>query len=332
MLLVLILPYGLSALAFAQIAKDESNTPSARTPEPRNVPFDAEQAARIQEAWARHLSADQSVKNSIGMQLILIPPGKFQTWEKIGIVVSEPFYLGQTEVTQAQWSAVMKLAPWKGKAEDSEYRSATFVSWNDAQAFCQRLTAQEKNGTYRLPTETQWEFACRAGTNTRYSFGDDAALLGQFAWISENSRNVGQKYAHDVALKKPNAFGLFDMHGNVWEYCDGAFTTDPTKDERPRPAKDGSLRVVAGGSWDADLSHLTNSGSAYAASNAAFYCRSDSRSWPIANYGNNSTGFRVAWSPPAKKGLGNSDEKLNPQHLWSMPNDFQNLFNQQLWQ
>lgn len=206
----------------------------------------------------------------------------------------------------------MGTKPWKDKEQEGEYRPATLVSWNDAQAFCQRLTAQENNGTYRLPTEAEWEFACRAGTNTRYSFGDDAALLGRFAWISDNSRNVGEKYAHEVALKKPNAFGLFDMLGNVWEYCDGAFTTEPTKEERPRPAKGGSLRVVAGGSWDADLSHLSNSGSAYAASNAAFYCRCDSRSWPIANHGNNSTGFRVAWTPPAKKKGSDDSEKKQP--------------------
>lgn len=218
--------------------------------------------------------------------------------------------MGNTEVTQTQWSAVMGTTPWIDKEQKGDNRPATFVSWNDAKAFCERLTAKEKNGAYRLPTEAEWEFACRAGTNTRFSFGEDAALLGRFAWISDNSRKVGEKYAHDVALKKPNAFGLFDMHGNVGEYCDGAFTTDPTKEERPRAAKEGPLRVVAGGSWDADLSHLASNGSAYAAANAAFYCRSDSRSWPIPTCEDNSTGFRVAWSPPAnKKGMDNSDKK-----------------------
>jgi formylglycine-generating enzyme required for sulfatase activity len=189
----------------------------------------------------------------------------------------------------------MGTTPWNERDRQNENRPATFVSWNDAKSFCARLTAREHNGTYRLPNEAEWEFACRAGANTRFSFGDDAALLPQFAWCSENSRKIGEKYAHDVALKKPNPFGLVDMHGNVWEFCDGEYTSDPNKEERPRLAKTGGMRVAAGGSWDADLS------AAYPGNSSAFYCRSASRWWPVPSAADSSTGFRVAWTPPATK-------------------------------
>lgn len=102
-LIVVALLSGHSAQSFAQSAKDKSDVPNARQPEMGNVPFDAEKAKRLQEEWAGHLSADKSVRNSIEMELILIPPGKFQSWEKVDVAVAEPFYLGQTEVTQAQW-------------------------------------------------------------------------------------------------------------------------------------------------------------------------------------------------------------------------------------
>ena len=268
---------------------------NGRAPPMGVVPFGAGTARRLQLLWAKHLSVDESVKNSIGMPLILIPPGKFRLSDMDDVTLTDAFYLGKTEVTQAQWSAVMGTTPWKEHERQGENRPATFVSWNDARTYCERLTAKEQSGTYRLPTEAEWEYACRAGTTTRFSFGDDASLLPQFAWCSENSKKAGEKYAHEVALKKPNPFGLFDMHGNVWEYCDGEYTSDPNKEERPRLVKTGGMRMAAGGSWDADLSH------AYPGSGSAFYCRSDSRHWPVPDYGTSSSGFRVAWTPPAEK-------------------------------
>jgi formylglycine-generating enzyme required for sulfatase activity len=227
--------------------------------------------------------------------LILIPPGKFRMGDE-DVTLTDAYYLGKTEVTQAQWIAVMRMTPWQDQAPKGANRPATFVTWQDAKAFCEQLTAQEKNGTYRLPTEAEWEYACRAGTATRFSFGDDGSQLGQFAWISDNARKAGEPYAHDVALKKPNAFGLFDMHGNVWEYCDGQYSGgDPTREERPRPVQTGALRIAAGGSWDADLSH------AYLGSGPEFYCRSSGRRWPTPTVSDSSTGFRVVWVPPAAK-------------------------------
>jgi formylglycine-generating enzyme required for sulfatase activity len=283
-LLVFAVLFGLSADVFAQISSP---------PKTGIVPFDLETAKQLQDAWARHLSTAKTVKNSLGMELILIPPGKLRLGNE-DATLAEPFYLGRTEVTQAEWSALMETTPWKGKEQSGEKRPATFVSWNEAKEFCQRLTAKEKNGTYRLPTEAEWEYACRAGTTTPHSFGDDPTLLGQFAWCATNAKRAGEKYPHDVALKKPNPFGLFDMHGNVWEYCDGTYTSDPTSDAVPTRAKTGPLRVAAGGSWTSDLS-------VNGKDDSVFHCRSNSRTWPSPNDSDHSTGFRVVWNPPAKK-------------------------------
>jgi len=211
------------------------------------------------------------------------------------VTLSNAYYLGRTEVTQAQWVAVMGTKPWSGKDESGDNRPATFVNWIDAVAFCEKLTEKEKKGTYRLPTEEEWEFACRAGTTSQFSFGDDGSKLPQFAWISDNTSKAGEPYAHDVALKKPNAFGLFDMHGNVWEFCSGEYTSDRTKEERPHRADSGHMRIAAGGSWDSDHSKL------FPGSGPEFYCRSASRTWPVPGNTSKDKGFRVAWTPPAKK-------------------------------
>ena len=149
--------------------------------------------------------------------------------------------------------------------QDTRRHPVENVSWNDAIAFCNKLSereglrpyyrsgAEEQSGGdgYRLPTEAEWEYACRAGSTTRYSFGDDAASLGEFAWYDGNS---GSK-THPVGQKRPNAFGLYDMHGNVWEWCwDGYeeryYANSPTDD--PLGPSQAAVRVIRGGSWDND--------------------------------------------------------------------------------
>jgi formylglycine-generating enzyme required for sulfatase activity len=126
-----------------------------------------------------------------------------------------------------------------------------YVTWNDAIAYCKKLSDQERK-TYRLPTEAEWEYACRAGTATRWSFGNDEKVLGDYAWYDKNTWDNGERYAHQVGLKKPNVFGLFDMHGNVYEWCHDYFQEDyykqsPEKD--PTGPTSGSSRVLRGGSW-----------------------------------------------------------------------------------
>ena len=209
------------------------------------------------------LAVGDPIENSIGMVLVPIPAGEFlmgspeteqgrrEREVQHQVTLTKPFLLGVHEVTQGQWQAVMGTTPWKGKeyVKEGDDYPATYVSWNDAVEFCRNLS--EKEGVeYRLPTEAEWEYACRAGTTTAYSFGDDASELGEYAWYRENAWDAGQKYAHTVGQKKPNPWGLYDMHGNVFEWCQDWYgdypsgsVTDPTG-----PAS-GDLRVLRGGSF-----------------------------------------------------------------------------------
>ena len=178
--------------------------------------------------------------------------------------ISRPFLLGVHPVTQAQWEAVMGSNPSRFTG-DSE-RPVDSVAWTDCQEFLGKLSGMGI-GTFRLPTEAQWEYACRAGTATRYFWGDDAGRMGEYVWYRENS---GEQ-THPVGGKHPNPWGLFDMNGNVLEWCSDWYApytaggkTDPTG-----PAK-GTDCVMRGGSW--------NCGPAY--------CRPAARGWcaPFCRY------------------------------------------------
>ena len=133
--------------------------------------------------------------------------------------LTQPFYMQTTEVTQGQWKSVMGTEPWKVQdyVKEGDDYAATYVSHEDAVAFCRKLSARE-GGTYRLPTEAEWEYACRGGTQTMYSFGASAGQLGEYAWFEDNADKVGEAYAHRVGQKRSNGFGLYDMHGNVREW------------------------------------------------------------------------------------------------------------------
>ncbi len=218
--------------------------------------------------------------NSLGMKLVWCPPGEFMMGSpasdeeayddekpQVAVQLSRGFWLGQTEVTQGQWTAVMGTSPWSDQdyvREGAAY-AATYVSWEDAVAFCTRLTDLERRAgrigpgeSYELPTEAQWEYACRAGSTSRYSFGDDASRLGDYAWwgIRIGDDNEGtERYAHEVGQKKPNVWKLYDMHGNVWEWC------QDTYDDKLRGGRDpvdvsGSDRVFRGGSWNNQAKHV----------------------------------------------------------------------------
>ena len=231
------------------------------------APFDTEQAKRYQEAWAKHLELPVELTNSIGMRLVLIPPGEFMMGSsdseadcgedegpRHGVRITRPFFIGMHEVTQGQYEAVMRERPWKGRwwvKTGSDY-PASCVSWEDAEAFCERLSEKEGR-TYRLPTEAEWEYTCRAGTTTDWSFGPIAIHLGEYAWFAENARNAGNEYAHVVGQKQANAWRLHDMHGNVAEWCgdwygEGYYAGSPATD--PTGPETGSERVFRGGTWD----------------------------------------------------------------------------------
>jgi formylglycine-generating enzyme required for sulfatase activity len=221
-----------------------------------------------------------SITNTIGMKFNKIPAGTFmmgspETEEgrqddehQHQVTITKPFYMQTTEVTQGQWTAVMGTEPWKGKRYDPDGPSyvkegpsyaASYVTWEDAVAFCKKLSEKEGK-TYRLPTEAEWEYACRAGTTTTWSFGDDEKALGDYAWYDKNAAEiVSERYAHQVGLKKPNAFGLYDMHGNVYEWCHDYYGEDYYKQSSeiakyifikdPTGPVTGSDRVLRGGSW-----------------------------------------------------------------------------------
>ena len=197
----------------------------------------------------------EGVTNSIGMELIKIPKGSYMMGEgnKVRVTLSRDFLLGKTEVTRGQWEQVIGTKPWGGTGDkaDADLPAAN-VNWDDVTEFCRKLTDRERaagklqaNEVYRLPTEAEWEYACRAGTTTAFSFGDGESRLGDFAWFSGNSENK----VHLVGTKKPNPWGLYDMHGNVWEWCsdwyDGKLSggVDPVGPDR------GSYRVNRGGNW-----------------------------------------------------------------------------------
>ena len=178
----------------------------------------------------------------------------------VGVTLTKPFLLGKTEVTQGQFKKVMGTEPWvnHGDVQIGEDNAASYVTWGDATAFCQRLTdTDHKNGklpageSYRLPTEAQWEYACRAGTQTTWSFGNDEKQLGNYGWFSGNASNTGAQYAHKVGMKKPNPWGLYDMHGNVWEWCSDWYDEKLSGGTDPVGPRRGSVHVGRGGGcWD----------------------------------------------------------------------------------
>jgi formylglycine-generating enzyme required for sulfatase activity len=238
-----------------------------------------------------YASVPQTHSNSIGMEFVLIPAGEFLMGSDMGkdpdawnvetpqhrVSISRPLYLGTYEVTQAQWTAVMGSNPSRFNGPDNPVEQ---VSWHDAQEFIKRLNSKEGHSRYRLPTEAEWEYAARAGTTTRYSFGDDAGQLGQYAWYEDNSGPS----THPVGQKKPNPWGLYDMHGNVLEwvqdwYGDRYYSNSPGTD--PKGPSAGSGRVLrGGGSGGADV-----------------LCRSACRERFTPDNRMNVVGFRLALDP-----------------------------------
>ena len=168
------------------------------------------------------------------------------------VTISQGFYLGQSEIPQAQWQAVMSTQPWAGMdfvRQGSDYPAAG-ISWIDVQYMAQKLNGQAGAPLYRLPTEAEWEYACRAGTTTRWSFGDDERLLDEYVWHAGNTWNVGLQYSQKVATRRPNPWGLYDMHGNLWEwvqdwYRPDYYRRDPATD--PPGPETGTQRVLRGG-------------------------------------------------------------------------------------
>jgi len=217
--------------------------------------------SKKQTAWQKIVV---DLGNDVKLELVLIPAGEFLmdsaasdtdtslTVKRVQqpMRITQPFYLGKHEVTQEQWQTVMGNNPsWsKGPKKPVEQ-----VSWDDCQTFLVKLNAKtaRQEGTFALPTEAQWEYACRAGSTTRFCFGDDQGLMGEYAWYLRNSRGE----THPVGEKRPNAWGLYDMHGNVHEWCaDGSVRRQfifilPEADSMGPSGARAMFRVTRGGAW-----------------------------------------------------------------------------------
>lgn len=172
------------------------------------------------------------------------------------VCITKDFYLGETEVTQTQWAAVMGTNPSKFNVG---VHPVERVTWDDTQAFIKRLNERAGGIVYRLPTEAEWEYAARAGSNSQYSFGNSDSALPQYAWYG--NEGYGGRTS-PVRYKKPNAWGLYDMHGNVWEwvqdwYGDTYYANSPERD--PQGPETGKYRVFRGGSWVAKSANLRSS-------------------------------------------------------------------------
>ncbi|MDR2625059.1 MAG: formylglycine-generating enzyme family protein [Zoogloeaceae bacterium] len=228
-------------------------------------------------------------KNSIGMEFIEIPAGTFAMGShetekarhdevpKHCVTISRSFYLGKYEVTQAQWDAVMDNNPslYKDPAHPVEN-----VSWEEAQVFIQRLNKKENTQKYRLPTEAEWEYAARAGTTSLFSFGENKQAIAHSCLQHAKKAEFVTCPAGD---KKPNPWGLYDMHGNVWEwvqdwYDPDYYATSPKND--PRGPETGKLHVLRGGGWHSTLSLI----------------RSAVRGNRPPDYRDNRSGFRLVFN------------------------------------
>ncbi|MDR0716324.1 MAG: formylglycine-generating enzyme family protein [Azoarcus sp.] len=227
-------------------------------------------------------------KNSIGMELIEIPAGSFMMGSdakeksraderpKHSVTISKPFYLGKYEVTQEQWRAVMGDNPSVFKAQGLPVEN---VSWEDIQVFIQRLNEREGTQGYRLPTEAEWEYAARAGTPHMFSFGRKKWVRKHACYFSTSGRS-----ACPVGKRKPNPWGLYDMHGNVWEWVQDWYDPDyyaSSPESDPPGPESGEMRILRGGSWHSALSPL----------------RSAHRGTRRPVYRDARSGFRLAFSP-----------------------------------
>ncbi len=230
-------------------------------------------------------TGNKIVVQPMNYEMVYIPPGTFQLgspsseWgrdddeRQHGVKLIRGFYLGVTEVTQVQWRKVMGSSPSYFKNCDE--CPVEQVSWEDCQEFIRRLNRMEGTAKYRLPTEAQWEYACRAGCQGAYCFGNNSDKLDQYAWYSNKYRGK----THPVAGKKPNAWGLYDMHGNVWEWCSDWYGDYPSGSVTdPDGPSTGSRRVSRGGSW------VSSAGG----------CRSAYRSNVDLSYRSSSLGFRLS--------------------------------------
>jgi len=225
-------------------------------------------------------------KNTIGMEFVPLPSGSFRMGgDKVHeqaedhenpihkVDISKGFLMGRCAVTQEQWARVMDTSPSEFTGDQ---RPVECVSWQDAQVFIETLNVKENTRAYRLPTEAEWEYAARATATTAYSFGSETGSLSTYAWFKKNAGEM----THPVGQLEPNAWGLYDMHGNVHEWCQDWFDRhyyahSPKVD--PNGPEKGLARALRGGDW----------------SSLDWYCRCASRSLSSPDRRSSRVGFRL---------------------------------------
>ena len=249
-----------------------------------------------------YFQQQKSITNSIGMKLVLIHAGAFTMGSPVSevgrqdnetlheVTISKSFYLGVYEVNQDEYEKVMGKNPshFRGRRLPVE-----MVSWDESVSFCKKLSElpDEKAAgrKYRLPTEAEWEYACRAGSTTSYSFGDTSESLEKYAWFGGNS----EFNTHQVGVKKSNRWGLFDVHGNVWEWCEDWSTDYPSGEAAdPQGPREGTTHVRRGGSYFF----------------VAKYCRAAMRDAGVPTLRSADIGFRVAMSLPTTQPAADSSK------------------------
>ena len=257
---------------------------------PATIYVFAQPAPDLQAYFAQYTVPilEKSFINSVGMEFVFIPAGSFMMGAddpdfpfpdgvpQHKVIISKSFYLGKYEVTQAQWETVMGDNP---SAFQDPNNPVEMVGWDDAYEFIRHLNAHEGHSRYRLPTEAEWEYAARAGTDASYFFGYVEKKLSGYAWYQGNSAQM----THPVGQKQPNAWGLHDVYGNVWEWVQdwhGAdyYTYSPEID--PTGPLTEKYRAYRGGSWDSN----------------AQICQSALRGYGSPDYREGHLGFRLALS------------------------------------
>jgi formylglycine-generating enzyme required for sulfatase activity len=246
----------------------------------------------------------------MGMEFVLIPPGVFDMGspqdqkfrdEDEGPVhsvkIDTAFYMSNYEITQKQWRSLMGTAPSYFKGDNLPVEQ---VSWNDTQEFIKKLNMNDSSHIYRLPSEAEWEYAAGAGNKTIYYFGDNESELGDYAWYDMNSR----QQTHEVGKKKPNKWGLYDMHGNVWEWVQDVYHDNYEGAPADGSAWEGnaSHRIIRGGSFDYYYGHLSLT----------------SRNDRAPDYRHFDTGFRLVMMNVTKDAVPDSEFTLVPSGEFDM--------------
>lgn len=270
-------------LVFGPRSHAQINTTDLNKPRNKPAPRPTTRPATRPTTHPAARSATRFSPHIPDIEFVRIPAGSFMMGSEDGnsyekpvhrVNITRDFYMGKYEVTQAQWKAVMGTNPSYFKGDNLPVER---VSWNDAQEFIRKLNALASTNKYRLPTEAEWEYAARAGSSTKWSFGNDISQLDNYAWYGANSGNR----THEVGGKLPNAWGLYDMHGNVWEWCadywdEKYYAKSPLSD--PKNTISSSTYLLRGGSWLIDASNL----------------RSTLRDYDTPSFRHDSNGFRVS--------------------------------------